>query len=184
MESAHAPVARITPAHAGKSFILTKKFRSFWDHPRVRGEKLVCGLERHRTRGSPPRARGKGLGVAVQRGQRGITPACAGKSLRTPRKYSRGWDHPRVRGEKVLVLPSRVVRLGSPPRARGKVILAVIGLVLSGITPACAGKRDTGKMLRNNIGDHPRVRGEKYLKLPDTFYIRGSPPRARGKVMA
>ena len=30
---------RITPAYAGKSFLFSKSIESFWDHPRVCGEK-------------------------------------------------------------------------------------------------------------------------------------------------
>ena len=49
-----------------------------------------------------------------------ITPACAGKSLAVPRCVVFCRDHPRVRGEKVSVLPMMAHCPGSPPRARGK----------------------------------------------------------------
>ena len=78
--SVRIPFIRITPACAGKSLYLVRRY---------------TGDE-----GSPPRVRGK---VAIKRGHangEGITPACAGKS-----KTLRGFlyifeDHPRVCGEK------------------------------------------------------------------------------------
>ena len=51
----------------------------------------------------------------------------------------------------------------------------------SGITPACAGKRECPTEGAPAAGDHPRVCGEKPAR-PDTAYNDwGSPPRVRGK---
>ena len=92
-----------------------------WDHPRVGGEKLSCisllgellesppqGGEKLRSRepafvvrGSPPRGRGKvELVQLLVVGDR-ITPAWAGKRRCGSSASPRGWDHPRVGGEKV-----------------------------------------------------------------------------------
>ena len=51
------------------------------------------------------------------------------------------------------------------------------------ITPAYAGKRQTGLTLMLWSGDHPRVCGEK--KVMNLVLVRplGSPPRVRGKVL-
>ena len=49
-------------------------------------------------------------------------------------------DHPRLRGEKGLEEASGKTEGGSPPLARGKVVEAVVQIVTSRITPACAGK--------------------------------------------
>ena len=58
----HAGGTRITPACAGKSLRQTCDNVATWDHPRMRGEKLAIVAVERRERGSPPHARGKGLG--------------------------------------------------------------------------------------------------------------------------
>ena len=67
---------------------------------------------------------------------------------------------------------------------RGKVFHRGDGLLLVGITPACAGKRQYLTSFLANHGDHPRVCGEKpAFSMPWGTTI-GSPPRVRGKVSA
>ena len=74
---------RITPAYAGKS-------KKFWiviifikDHPRLCGEKTMNHLPRQAFIGSPPPMRGKGFACMIFSVLPGITPAYAGKSLRS-----------------------------------------------------------------------------------------------------
>ena len=50
---------RITPAHAGKRPPFPCPRALPWDHPRACGEKLHCSAHFPRTKGSPPRVRGK-----------------------------------------------------------------------------------------------------------------------------
>ena len=92
-----------------------------------------------------------------------------------------GEDHPRVRGEKQVEVTADDLNVGSPPRARGKVPLALVVLSLPGITPACAGKSHSFGGVRVGTWDHPRVRGEKPTVPGDIDVLEGSPPRARGK---
>ena len=131
------------------------------DHPRVCGEKLHSTTSCAAVRGSPPRVRGK-VGVYVQGlGEKGITPACAGKSLGRSKRTPPFWDHPRVCGEKFRPAIISAGRPGSPPRVRGKVQSEWSEPAYIRITPACAGKR---KMMLFQIflqWDHPRVCGEK-----------------------
>ena len=49
-------------------------------------------------------------------------------------------DHPRIRGEKVLVLVIVFVLVGSPPHTRGKGKCQCILSAVTRITPAYAGK--------------------------------------------
>ena len=137
-----------------------------------------------RSKGSPPRGRGK---VHHRRGagcSRGITPAWAGKSPHTSEGSVRCGDHPRVGGEKHKEESSVMELQGSPPRGRGKVVLHC-GIIFNvGITPAWAGKSH-GFRLGNVAGqDHPRVGGEKSLIYLFPFFRLGSPPRGRGKAMS
>ena len=147
----------------------------------MRGEKTAASTPGTDTPGSPPRARGKGLGQAIFKRADGITPACAGKSRRGQKNSSAGRDHPRVRGEKARGPPMGTACLGSPPRARGKVAEKVRLKRNTRITPACAGKRQLIPWCVSDIGDHPRVRGEKQAPTSAASRRTGSPPRARGK---
>ena len=131
------------------------------DHPRMRGEKRILVNKSTGRPGSPPHARGKGMGHDAVSGTSGITPACAGKSGYAASRPPRCWDHPRMRGEKEEQKPKEGVRAGSPPHARGKGRTTRIREGRSGITPACAGKSALMSGGASTAGDHPRMRGEK-----------------------
>ena len=90
-----------------------------------------------------------------------ITPACAGKSLRS--------------------CPIRSKLLGSPPRVRGKGNFCSRGSRGSRITPACAGKSVMPRILPRSLRDHPRVCGEKGVFRAQRGHLAGSPARVRGK---
>ena len=97
---------RITPAYAGKSKRIAPSSVLFGDHPRVCGEKLRESRGLNRTRGSPPRMRGKEGDQTAARRPPGITPAYAGKSIGGSDANKCPWDHPRVCGEKTKKIPS------------------------------------------------------------------------------
>ena len=65
-------------------------------------------------------------------------------------------------GEKHEPARAQGLIMGSPPRVRGKVQMALVALG------------------RNK--DHPRVCGEKFVELLQNGHHKGSPPRVRGKV--
>ncbi len=134
----------------------------------------------HVDQGSPPRARGTGRPTSSCRRRRGITPACAGN--RPCGWGCRCWsrDHPRVRGEQLVVLVDVDPGSGSPPRARGTDVDSASRLVRVRITPACAGNRGSPTRRRRCGRDHPRVRGEQTVLLARAADVPGSPPRARG----
>ena len=69
-----------------------------------------------------------------------ITPADAGKTYQRADRRDRKPDHPRGCGENEPVFPSGDPAPGSPPRMRGKPLETGLFSVLSGITPAYAGK--------------------------------------------
>ena len=72
-----------------------------------------------------------------------ITPACAGKTKKSPKKDSKSPDHPRMRGEDHHSRALWHAGTGSPPHARGRRLGADAGHDDVGITPACAGKTAT-----------------------------------------
>ena len=171
---------RITPACAGKtsappSFALYRQ-----DHPRMRGEDPARRRIRVPGVGSPPHARGRLAGLRGHDRKVGITPACAGKTIKfvvflfrfgitpacagktAPRECGgeRRWDHPRMRGEDTPWLPPSRYQFGSPPHARGRRQSNILAWRWSGITPACAGKTTPAGGFVSPGWDHPRMRGE------------------------
>ena len=64
--------------------------------------------------------RGKAALSASAAGSEGITPAYAGKSLKSDDADVTYKDHPRVCGEKLPDTHYLHIFLGSPPRMRGK----------------------------------------------------------------
>ena len=126
--------------------------------------------------------RGKVLPLLHSPHPPGITPACAGKRLRIGVRYAQRKDHPRVCGEKRQGNMNKEVKVGSPPRMRGKASHHEVCVLVLGITPAYAGKSSTATLAAHSTGDHPRVCGEKSAnpKVRDT--MEGASPRMRGKV--
>ncbi len=173
--------ARITPACAGRTTARSRGARWPWDHPRVRGENALHDDDQERPVGSPPRARGEHpTGDRITQ-HRGITPACAGRTITPGSSSSRARDHPRVRGENLNRLSPECTVYGSPPRARGERQLERDQLQGFGITPACAGRTTPLRRFRDSLPDHPRVRGENSDRIGHRERRFGSPPRARGE---
>ena len=131
--------------------------------------------------GSPPHVRGKVVPVQRAVGIDGITPACAGKRRWRAASRSCPWDHPRMCGEKKLLQLFSSKGLGSPPHVRGKVTSGPRGPGGSGITPACAGKREVKAAEAWLNRDHPRMCGEKRGSRRRASRASGSPPHVRGK---
>ena len=161
---------RITPAYAGKSLTTATRV-TLWtgspprmrgkvkyfdyethynmDHPRVCGEKRNQIVYNPCVKGSPPRMRGKASSTRFLPTRGRITPAYAGKRAVPFLSDSRARDHPRVCGEKHVLLLYIIECKGSPPRMRGKVVVRAFCIPRIRITPAYAGKSNT----RIYIGD-------------------------------
>ena len=130
----------ITPACAGKSMYRYHFPYNRQDHPRLRGEKILQAMRTIEHMGSPPLARGKVKDTITGLPSTRITPACAGKSIKSRLRDDSFKDHPRLRGEKEYASSNASVSAGSPPLARGKEITPTYLKPTGGITPACAGK--------------------------------------------
>ena len=130
---------RITPACAGNSILATILVAVTKDHPRLRGEQKGQNRAAYIAQGSPPLARGTVIDCVVYPSGGGITPACAGNRRRYKRCINSGRDHPRLRGEQRVKVKPPMVTVGSPPLARGTVLLAWAISCGDRITPACAG---------------------------------------------
>ena len=116
-------------------------------------------------RGSPPHARGRHREVSKTRFAQWITPACAGKTRRSPPQYCLHSDHPRMRGEDPKPTLRSTMFAGSPPHARGRRIPTIMRLIPMGITPACAGKTRVRREKTPSRTDHPRMRGEDLFEI-------------------
>ena len=64
-------------------------------------------------------------------------------------------------GEKDSLAISGDSYIGSPPRVRGKDSMSFDNIINARITPACAGKSASVKLILYTMQDHPRVCGEK-----------------------
>ena len=73
------------------------------DHPRLRGEyEQYLQVMLHK-KGSPPLARGIRSLILSGGSVRRITPACAGNTYEGGFHERGSWDHPRLRGEYLLM---------------------------------------------------------------------------------
>ena len=141
------------------------------DHPRLCGEKVPVSPKVERIWGSPPPMRGKVSGAADDRGGGGITPAYAGKSSLRFLFHLTKKDHPRLCGEKPLLLCRNYGLTGSPPPMRGKAADLLVFHVCWRITPAYAGKSVRQRRTSVPDQDHPRLCGEKTKKIPKQRYF-------------
>ena len=175
---------RITPAHAGKSTYFLAFCYCVRDHPRTRGEKMFSSVLYVLLMGSPPHTRGKVPPADMTISPGRITPAHAGKSACIDWYSGQSWDHPRTRGEKLILCLHLFNIKGSPPHTRGKVVFVSGVTVQRRITPAHAGKSDNATKTKPYNKDHPRTRGEKPKRHLYQDKRQGSPPHTRGKVFS
>ena len=130
--------------------------------------------------GSPPLARGTVKTAIALKAQGGITPACAGNSLRIAFSCTSERDHPRLRGEQFSNAVKRSRLAGSPPLARGTAPYPKMRQYPLRITPACAGNSGGKQAAHICHWDHPRLRGEQLHTATHISLSMGSPPLARG----
>ena len=159
-----AKLARITPAHAGKTGDVLPFRKPSPDHPRACGENCCHFREQRNSNGSPPRMRGKRTLGFLRTLNRRITPAHAGKTRESRLLSSTVTDHPRACGENIEVDIRQSPRHGSPPRMRGKRRVHSFHVVPVRITPAHAGKTLLLTDPHRKRTDHPRACGENVLR--------------------
>ncbi len=165
----------------GKGAHVPAAFRRSRDHPRMCGEKVIISSIVAVIQGSPPHVRGKGLHILAHGLDVGITPACAGKRQGQVVPGFAFEDHPRMCGEKSATYSPFSHKIGSPPHVRGKDAVKRHSARGFGITPACAGKSTSALLFLSCSWDHPRMCGEKYLRIAVFVLLLGSPPHVRGK---
>ena len=174
----------LTPAFAGTTERDPGRDPRRPAHPRVRGDHALPFMNCPGGVGSPPRSRGpRELRRKWQVGKR-LTPAFAGTTTRTPRRFRRSAAHPRVRGDHP---PSGLYRFGdagSPPRSRGPRGSYAGDLREQRLTPAFAGTTSQLRPVSRGPRAHPRVRGDHVEVAVVADEYGGSPPRSRGPLPA
>ena len=172
---------RLIPACAGKTRFLLSRLEHDWAHPRVCGENLASTSQRSPAAGSSPRVRGKLRQLRHRLRDRGLIPACAGKTETSTARPAPAWAHPRVCGENEAIKASDATDKGSSPRVRGKLTSRCRRLGVTGLIPACAGKTERIRAEFRIGGAHPRVCGENCPDGRAHGLLQGSSPRVRGK---
>ena len=151
------------------------------DHPRLCGEKYGYYTIEVSSLGSPPPMRGKAALPACLHFFTRITPAYAGKREKRFSLPANIRDHPRLCGEKRQLESLLSSDRGSPPPMRGKAENACVTDEGNRITPAYAGKSVIVAFVFFKSWDHPRLCGEKFIRITPIKDTPGSPPPMRGK---
>ena len=159
----------IIPAYAGSTVSTSKTRRGAADHPRIRGEHASSVCAFRALVGSSPHTRGAqdprhGDGVDFR-----IIPAYAGSTWRHHAMRGASSDHPRIRGEHILVHCPSATPLGSSPHTRGALPPSALRSSTRGIIPAYAGSTLSFHFFWFGSQDHPRIRGE-HVRLQDRHH--------------
>ena len=135
------------------------------DHPRSRGEYSPRCLTKSTRNGSSPLSRG--IPAQPVDGCRipGIIPALAGNTGSTSMTRIMLWDHPRSRGEYSMNTALTLHATGSSPLSRGIHAFDAMRKSPEGIIPALAGNTQEARYTPMGRTDHPRSRGEYFLRF-------------------
>ena len=109
-----------------------------------------------------------------------IIPAYAGSTSRRRRRRRTPSDHPRIRGEHPPFAARPSVFGGSSPHTRGARSVTPVALRPCRIIPAYAGSTVLDSGDHDDVGDHPRIRGEHTPTRTETSGASGSSPHTRG----
>ena len=171
---------RIIPAYAGSTRALNPGGVFSADHPRIRGEHTSLWADRDFVSGSSPHTRGAPQMFEDPDLPPGIIPAYAGSTSKSRVRIQPVKDHPRIRGEHVLLQGDRGAGRGSSPHTRGAPATAPAKTALTRIIPAYAGSTFNALVLSSRATDHPRIRGEHADGVLTRMSIGGSSPHTRG----
>ena len=151
-----------------------------WAHPRSRGDHATPSCISAARMGSSPLARGPLDREPNMRIIDGLIPARAGTTREYPSARRGCRAHPRSRGDHSQACRPRSSRWGSSPLARGPRLLVQLLVRYIGLIPARAGTTIAVVLALDEIGAHPRSRGD-HVRAGVHYCLRGgSSPLARG----
>ena len=171
---------RIIPALAGNTSRTDPVAASRTDHPRSRGEYSRLLQKRPLRNGSSPLSRGIQVCFCPSGQVMRIIPALAGNTFAGTCCTKTGRDHPRSRGEYAPVVPSSTSTEGSSPLSRGILLFITPEAAATRIIPALAGNTFCWDASMPIIADHPRSRGEYFIRGAYRGGWTGSSPLSRG----
>ena len=137
---------RIIPAYAGSTTSTREHAEMVRDHPRIRGEHGATWEIRDRSPSSSPHTRGARNLLHGNIGGAKIIPAYAGSTDDASRLCSRIEDHPRIRGEHLVIGDEKHNHRGSSPHTRGARRRPRRRIVPLRIIPAYAGSTSGDRM--------------------------------------
>ena len=156
----HPFLLGIIPAYAGSTRSCPAPPERCRDHPRIRGEHYWVMSRRAAPMGSSPHTRGARRRPETDVAFHRIIPAYAGSTFATRRPRMSMPDHPRIRGEHPVLVPSSTQSVGSSPHTRGALVLDETYSLSLRIIPAYAGSTHIQTWKGWSGKDHPRIRGE------------------------
>ena len=130
-------------------------------HPRVCGERNFLNDLEDALIGSSPRVRGTLCAKSSGEANRRFIPACAGNAQRVHITGRSVPVHPRVCGERAILVGVPLYDGGSSPRVRGTHARAQTGHINDRFIPACAGNARRRRRRGMSSPVHPRVCGER-----------------------
>ena len=170
----------IIPAYAGSTDCCRLEAAPTADHPRIRGEHRRWSRTRISHPGSSPHTRGAQTSEIRSGSACRIIPAYAGSTPSRSSAHTPSSDHPRIRGEHLILVPHGYLPRGSSPHTRGAPILVHIPSATPRIIPAYAGSTRKTPSTPCLQRDHPRIRGEHLYMLASASERVGSSPHTRG----
>ena len=172
--------AGIIPAYAGSTSRHAGRECRCPDHPRIRGEHSAVIVVKDLHAGSSPHTRGARRLDTQHHHRIRIIPAYAGSTTRRRRRDRISGDHPRIRGEHRLFTEYERRGGGSSPHTRGALAHPPDARHGERIIPAYAGSTGGARRHQKRFSDHPRIRGEHFIKYGIVPSSEGSSPHTRG----
>ena len=172
---------RFTPTGVGTMYPPRCHNILFSVHPHGRGDNAVMHVRMHQMHGSPPRAWGQSRpGGSIPSILR-FTPTGVGTMQRNSRISARMAVHPHGRGDNVGETWYPGGYHGSPPRAWGQCLTAVMCRGMARFTPTGVGTMLVARSRDACPAVHPHGRGDNTMPKASRDERYGSPPRAWGQ---
>ena len=149
----------------------------------------MCGgtsslfLRFHTGRGLSPRVRGNPFYIQILRFAERSIPACAGEPITSTMQPLMRWVYPRVCGGTNTARAEDYEDQGLSPRVRGNRLAVLPAVLPIGSIPACAGEPPIGCGLRVLAVVYPRVCGGTLLQYHGQLPANGLSPRVRGNLI-